>query len=406
MTDTIATTVERLSDEEPSSSDRLPLAGLLALAMGGFITILTETLPAGLLPQMSAGLHVSEVLAGQLVTIYAVGSLCAAIPLTVATRSMNRRPLLLAAIVGFAIANTVTSVSGSYAVIMVARLLAGVSAGLLWALLAGYATRMVPPHLAGRAIAIAMVGTPLALSIGVPAGTFLGAAVGWRVSFGIMSALTLTLIAWTRWKVPDFPGEAVGGRLPLRRVLMVPGVTSVLFATLTFVLAHNVLYTYIAPYLRASGMGDHVDRMLLVFGVAALVGIWTIGAMIDNWLRLLTLGSIALFLVSAVLLGVGTTPAVIFVGVATWGLAFGGAATLFQTASAKTAGAAADVAQSMIVTAWNAAIAGGGLFGGFLLEHAGPRSLPWGLFSLLVPCLIVTVAARRHGFPSGRSGRG
>jgi len=209
------TSPARAADNE---RDRLPFASLLALAAAGFLTILTETLPAGLLPQISVGLHISHGLAGQLVTIYAIGSLVAAIPLTSATQAMRRRPLLLAAITGFALANVITAISSSYAIVMVARLLAGISAGLLWALLAGYASRMVAPHLEGRAIAVAMVGTPLALSIGVPAGTFLGTLVGWRISFGIMSALTLVLIGWTCWKVPDFPGAKRGKKTSLAAV--------------------------------------------------------------------------------------------------------------------------------------------------------------------------------------------
>jgi len=123
---------------------RLPIAALLALALAGFVTILTEALPAGLLPQISAGLAISEAMAGQLVTIYAIGSLVAAIPLTAATRGVRRRPLLLAAIAGFVIANTITTVSASYVLTMAARFVAGVSAGLLWALAAGYASRRGP----------------------------------------------------------------------------------------------------------------------------------------------------------------------------------------------------------------------------------------------------------------------
>ena len=191
----------------PSRRERLPLAGLLALATAGFITILTEAMPAGLLPQMSADLGVSEALVGQLVTVYALGSLLAAIPLTIATRGWRRRPLLLIAIGGFALVNSVTALSDLYWLTLVARLLAGIFAGLLWALLAGYASRMVAPHLQGRAIAVAMLGAPLALSLGVPAGTFLGTAVGWRLSFAIMTALTVLLLVWVRWQVPDFAGQ-------------------------------------------------------------------------------------------------------------------------------------------------------------------------------------------------------
>ncbi|MFW5329689.1 MFS transporter [Hydrogenophaga sp. ZJX-1] len=382
------------------NQDRMPIGSLLALAMAAFITILTEALPAGLLPQMAQSLEVSEAWVGQTVTIYAMGSLLAAIPLTAATQRIRRRPLLLVAIAGFTIANTVTALSASYGLTMVARFLAGVSAGLLWALLAGYAARMVPEHQKGRAIAIAMVGTPLALSLGVPAGTFLGNLVGWRVCFGIMSLLALLLMVWVRGKVPDFAGLATGKRLSLGHVLTVPGVRPVLFVVLAFVLAHNILYTYIAPFLLTADMADRTDLVLLVFGVMSLVGIWIIAVLIDRRLRALTLASTVLFGLSALALGVaGDTPAVVYAAVATWGLAFGGTATLFQTALAKSAGEAADVAQSMLVTAWNIAIAGGGMMGGMLLEQFGVEAFSPALLVLLLLALLVVWSAKRHGFP-------
>jgi predicted MFS family arabinose efflux permease len=276
---------------------------------------------------------------------------------------------------------------------MVARLLAGVSAGLLWALLAGYAARMVPDALKGRAIAVAMVGTPLALSLGVPAGTLLGNLVGWRWCFGLMSLLALLLMAWVRLKVPDFPGQAVGKRLPLRQVLVLPGIRAVLWLVLTFVLAHNILYTYIAPYLARVGMAQRTDGVLLVFGVASLLGIWGVGLLIDRHLHRLTLGSTLLFAVAAIALGVAADqPAAVYAAVAAWGLAFGGAATLFQTALAKAAGEAADVAQSMLVTAWNLAIAGGGIAGGLLLDRFGAGAFAPAMLVLLVAALTMAWA--------------
>jgi len=382
-----------------ATTDRLPLASLLALAMAAFITILTEALPAGLLPQMAQGLDVSEAWVGQTVTVYAIGSLVAAIPLTVATQGVRRRPLLLAAIAGFAIANTVTTLSTSFAHTMLARFLAGISAGLLWALLAGYAARMVPEHQKGRAIAIAMVGTPLALSLGVPAGAFLGTLVGWRTCFGIMSLLALILMVWVRIQVPDFTGQAKGKRLPLEDVFTLPGIRSVLFVVLAFVLAHNILYTYIAPFLAEVGMAQRTDLTLLVFGVASLIGIWVVGVLIDRHLRALTLASTLLFGTAALALGLaGKVPAIVYAAVGIWGLAFGGAATLFQTALAKAAGDAADVAQSMLVTAWNMAIAGGGLIGGVLLSRLGVNAFSPALLVLLTATLVVTWAAKRNGF--------
>ncbi|MDY4386582.1 MFS transporter [Pectobacterium aroidearum] len=383
--------------------DRLPLASLLALATAAFITILTEALPAGLLPQMAQGLAVSEAWVGQTVTIYAVGSLVAAIPLTAATQGVRRRLLLLSAIAGFVVANTITAFSGSYVLTMAARFLAGVSAGLLWALLAGYAARMVPEHQKGRAIAIAMVGTPLALSLGVPAGTFLGNLLGWRMCFGMMSGFALILMLWVRLQVPDFAGQSADKRLSLGQVFTVAGVRSVLCVVLAFVLAHNILYTYIASFLAAVGMVAQTGLVLLVFGVASLLGIWMIGVLIDRYLRALTLACSALFCVSVLALGVaGEIHAVVYAAVCVWGLAFGGAATLFQTAIVRTAGEGADVAQSMLVTVWNMAIAGGGIIGGVLLEHFGVVAFSPVLLVLLLSALVVVWSARQHGFPVAR----
>lgn len=390
-----------LTQRQNAEHDRLPIAALLALALAGFITIVTEALPAGLLPQISAGMNISGALAGQFVTLYAVGSLVAAIPLITATQGMRRRPLLLLALAGFVVANTVTAFSVNYVITMAARFLAGVSAGLVWALLAGYAARMVPDEKKGRAIAIAMVGTPLALSLGVPAGTLLGSLIGWRMCFGIMSVMAVGLMVWVRIRVPDFAGLAAGKRLPLGQILTLAGVRPVLFVVLTFVLAHNIFYTYIAPFLASVNMAERTDLILLVFGVASLLGIWIIGVFVDRYLRLLTLITTVLFALSAFVLGVmNDMPAAVYMAVAVWGLSFGGAATLFQTAIARNAGDAADVAQSMLVTAWNLAIAGGGIVGGILLDSLGSNAFSPAVVLLLLSALAVIWAARLHGFPT------
>lgn len=387
----------------PPQTAALPITSLLALALAGFVTILTEALPAGLLPHISAGLGVSEALAGQLVTVYALGSLLTAIPLAGATQGMRRRPLLLATLAGFFIANSVTTLSDSFALTLLARFLAGVSAGLLWALLAGYAARMAPGHLKGRAIAIAMVGTPLALSLGIPLGTWLGNWLGWRMGFGIMSVLALLLMVWIQLKLPDFAGQAAGQRFSLARVFTVPGVRPVLLAVLTFVLAHNILYTYIAPFLAKAGLADQVDWVLLVFGLSSLLGIWVVGTLVDHHLRALTVLSTVLFGVAALVLGIaGDAPALVYAAVALWGLAFGGVPTLFQTALATTTKEAADIAQSMLVTAWNLAIAGGGLVGGLLLKQWGVASFAPVMLALLCVTLLVVWLAKQHGFAAAQ----
>ncbi|MCS3511307.1 MFS transporter [Pseudomonas grimontii] len=386
-----------------AASERLPIGALLALAMTGFICIVTETLPAGLLPLISDGLAISPSMAGQMVTAYALGSVLAVIPMTIATRGWRRRNVLLLTIVGFLLFNSITAVSSHYGVTLVARFFAGVAAGLAWSLLAGYARRMVAPHQQGKALALAMVGTPIALSLGVPLGTWLGGLVGWRTTFSLMSAVSMGLIAWVRVKVPDYAPQPAHQRLSLRKVLTTPGVRPVLAVVISWMLAHNMLYTYIAPFVAPAGLAERVDLVLLVFGIAALAGIWITARLVEPLLRNTVLVSLATFAAVSVLFGVlGNVPLVIYLGVAVWGLSFGGAATLLQTALADAAGDGADVALSLNVVAWNSAIAGSGVAGGVLLDRWGVAAFPWAMLGLIGLALVIAWAARGHGFRPGR----
>ena len=363
--------------------ERLPLSALLALAMTGFICIVTETLPAGLLPQVGTGLGVSQALAGQLVTAYALGSLVAAIPLTIATQGWRRRNALLLTVVGFLVFNTVTAISSHFVLTLAARFFAGAAAGLAWSLLASYARRMVPPRQQGRALAVAMIGTPVALSLGVPLGTLMGVLVGWQTAFAIMSGLAVVLIGWILAKVPDYPGQSSAQRLPLKRVLVTPGVRPVLAVVVAWMLAHNILYTYVAPFVAMAGLRDRVDLVLLTFGLAALGGIGIAGRMVERHLRAAVLASLAAFMaVTLLFAGFAQVPWAVYAGVAVWGLSFGGAGTLLQTALADAAGEGADVALSMNVVAWNGAIAGGGVLGGCCWRGGGRRRLR----RRLLPC--------------------
>jgi len=386
----------------PQSASPLPLSALLAMAMTGFIGIMTETLPAGLLPQIAAGLNVSQAMAGQLITLYAAGSLMAVIPLAAMTRGWNRRTALLTAILGFLVFNTLTTFSTNYFVTLFARWMAGAAAGLAWGLLAGYARRMVPVHQQGRALSVAMLGAPVALSVGVPLGTWMGTLLGWRMAFGVMSAVTLLLVVWVMRKVPDYPGQAAGQRQSLRHVIMMPGVRSILAVILLWMLTHNLLYTYIVPFLTLSGLAERADQILLVFGIGALAGIAFTGLQVDKRLRKTLLASLALFaLISLGLALDGHSPLMVTLCVAIWGLTFGGAATLLQTAIADATGEQGDMAQSLVVVSWNLAIAGGGLSGGILLNTAGVGIFPWTMLALLLAALIIAWCAKRHGFKPG-----
>ncbi|MBW8486715.1 MFS transporter [Actinomadura parmotrematis] len=395
---------DRAADAGTDAPPGLPWAALLALATAVFVTSLTETLPAGLLPGMSRGLHVGESAAGQAVTVYAVGTALTAIPLTALTAAWRRRGLLLASMAGFAVANTVTALSSHYLLTMASRFVAGIAAGLAWALLAGYARRLAPAHLQGRAIAVAMAGIPVALSLGVPAGTFLGEHTGWRAPFLAMTGLTLVLLGWIVAAVPDLPGQPAG-KAERPRALRVPGVAPVMAVTFVFVLAHTVLYTYVASYLDGAGMDGAAGPVLLVFGAASLAAIWFVGAHIHRRLRVLTLAGALLVAVAAAALAPSAGgPALVYPAVVLWGLGWGGAPTLLQTAAGEAGGrageGAADAAQALLVTLWNVAMAAGGLAGGLLLGLLGSGALAWTTFVLLLPVVATVLGARRHGFPA------
>lgn len=385
---------------------RLPFSALLALAAACFVTVMTEALPAGLLPQMSADLGVSQSTMGQSVTVFAVGSLLAAIPLTALTAGWPRRRLILITLAGFVLSTAVTAASSDLSLTLVSRFVGGVAAGLLWALAAGYARRLVAPENAGRAMAIAMAGVPIGFSLGLPAGTFLGGLMDWRISFWLLSGLALVVAAWVRTAVPDFAGVARRERVSVARAVMIPGVRPVLLVTLLYVLAHNILYTYIAPYLAAAGLAARVDLGLLIFGVVSLVSIGLVGMWIDSRPRLLMILSVTLLAVMAVALAIaGSSPVVALAAMAVWGLAYGGTPTLLQSAAAIVGHRAVDVVQAIVVTVWNAGIAGGAVLGGVLLQSSGTGSFPFAVLALLVPAVVLVLVCRR-AFPSARRSSG
>ncbi|OKJ70566.1 MFS transporter [Streptomyces sp. CB02460] len=384
----------------------LPWPALLALSTAVFITSLTETLPAGVLPGMADSLDVGPGAAGQSVTVYAAGTALTAIPLAGATASVPRKPLLLGAMAVFLVANTLTAAAPGYAVLLAARFLAGVAAGLAWAILAGYARRIAPAGSEGRAIAVAMTGIPVALSLGVPAGTLIGEQVGWRAAFGAVSLATLAVLGWIGASVPAVgrPAEGPGGDRPgLRRTLAVPGVAAVMATVALFVLGHTVVYAYVAPYLRHAGLGPETDAVLLVFGAASLLSIWGVGRLVDRRPRALMLAGAVLFTLATAALAVTGAHPVVWAAAVLWGLGWGGAPTLLQTAAGRAAGrhgaAAADTAQAALVTLWNAAMALGGVVGGVLLDRSGAGAVAATAAVLGAAALLVVAGGRRHAFP-------
>ncbi|WP_233958381.1 MFS transporter [Pectobacterium versatile] len=327
----------------------LPVLKLLALATAAFLTLLTEIMPAGLLSSIATGLDVSESLAGQFITAFALGALLSAIPATALTRGLRRKPLLLVAISGFAVVNAVTAVSDNYVLSLAARFVAGLFGGVVWSMLAGYASRMVPRWLLGRAIAIVGAGFTAALVLGVPIGGLLGSA------------------------------RRLAGRATLALIL-------------TYIVTHNILYIYIEPFLVASAMGDWLNGVLFIFGAGAVFGLVLSGIIVDGNLKRLGPAEVLLFAAATLLLGLWSdVQAILILAVFMWGISFGGFSVVTQTAMTHLSSDAVDVAQSMSTTSWNTAVASGGVIGGLLLSSAGPGAFPWVMIGLLTLSFLVVL---------------
>jgi len=382
------------------NEQRLPLAGLLALSTAAFTTIITELLPAGVLDAMRVSLQTSRAGIGMLVSAYAITSAIIAIPAISATRGLPRKPLLIITLAGFALMNGVTAVSTSYALTIAARIVAGAFAGLVWPLVIGYAARLVLPSNAGRAVAIALAGSTVAMSVGVPAGTVLGQFIGWRGAFAVLSLLAVMLIVWVWWAIPSFPGEQTGDRLPLKTVARLPGLGLILAATLVTILAHYALYIYMAPLSTALGLKGGAGLALFLFGSGSFVGIAIVGRLVDAYLRRVALGAFCLTMISMLLLGIaGHLPGFGVTAIFLWGISFGGAPTFFQAATVRVAGKAAEVATSAVTTVYNTGIFGGAFIGGVILEATSARMLPWTVLAMIGLAFIIVLRGHRVAFP-------
>ena len=388
---------------EASAEKRLPLLALVSLALIGFILLAMETMPAGLLPDIAEGMAISEGTVGLFVSAYALGTVIVTVPAISLTRRFRRKPLLLLSVAGLVVANAVTAISPDVALSLASRFVAGSFSGIIWGMLAAYAIRISPPSRSGLALSIMSIGAPLGFAFGTPLGAFIGGLTDWRWSFAGLSLLGLVVGVIILGCVPDAPGLPAATRLPLRRVITLRGVPIVLIVIVVWMLAHSTIYTYVAPYLRATGTGITPDLMLLVYGVASLGGVALVGVFLDRHPRALLHLSAATFAAAGAVLLVGhaSTPAIL-VAAALWGISFGGTAPQLQNALTHAGGDNADIANSFLPVAFNLAIFGAGILGALLLTVSDGLILPAAMTVLGVFALALTLYGRRSAFAARR----
>lgn len=172
-------------------------AGLTALAGATFVYVTAETLPIGLVPQLSAGLDVRPGTVGLLVTVYAAVAGLSAVPLTAALEHRSRRQVVVGCATVLALSQFVIAVAPGYPVVMAAaRIVCALTHGVFWSMLAPVAARLVAPGQGGRATALVFTGNSVALVLGVPLGTALGHLIGWRPTMAALLATVAAVVVW------------------------------------------------------------------------------------------------------------------------------------------------------------------------------------------------------------------
>jgi len=372
---------------------------VIAVGMGVFAFTTTEMVPIGLLPAMSRDLGASEGTVGLSVTLYgAIAGLFAPV-LTVATRRLDRRRLLLVVLGVFVGGNVFTALSSSYALLMVSRLLTGFAHGVMWSIAASIAIRLVPSDQAVRATAIVFSGISIASVVGVPLGTLIGQS-DWRIAFWTIAGVGVLILAVVIFLVPSMEPRAVVRLAELPKLLRDGNLRTATLVTAVMVIGHFAAYTYIAPFLEqdAGIPSGWVSALLLLYGVAGVVGNFAGGAVAARALRSTTLACILLLTTAVVLLVVNGrwhpgTIALLLV----WGVAYAALPVCLQTLVFASAPQAPEAATSLYICAFNVSIALGALAGGWVVDASGPSAVMFlgGGFSVVAALLMTRYRVAR-----------
>jgi predicted MFS family arabinose efflux permease len=385
-------------DASRDSGLRHNLGGLLALAAASCLAVTTEMLPVGLLPGIASTFGVGTSATGLLVSLYAVMVATLAVPLTIATTRLPRKPLLLTTLLLYVVSNALVAVAPSFALVAVGRAIGGLTHALFFSLCIGYVPRLVRRDRVGRALTIATGGASAGFVLGVPVSTSLGTAIGWRWAFGVLAVaatVTLLLVARLLPAVPrDDPArtaESRGGHGQLARVVG--------SNTWTY-LGQFTLYTFISVVLLQAGAPPTlVGPVLLLCGAFGLIGLWYAGSTLDHSPRRTT---VAVFtLVIAGVVGVGLAyPSLVLIVVATilWNGAFGGMPSIYQACAVRADATSPELAGAWVNATANLGIGGGAAIGAAMLPVAGVASLPWVSALLLAVGMGIAIASRR-AFP-------
>ena len=367
-----------LAPKIPASTSRLPL---LALALASFGIGTTEFVIMGLLPDVAGDLGVTIPQAGLLVTGYALSVAFGSPFLAVATARMDRRKALLVLIGIFILGNLLCALAPNYALLMAARIVTALCHGAFFGLGAVVAATLVPEQKKAQAIAMMFAGLTLANVLGVPFGTALGEAVGWRNTFWavvvIGFAAAFALYAWLPRNMPT-------PRMQLIHEARALGSTQVILAMLISVVVSASLFgvfTYITPILEnVTLISPHeVTLMLLLFGIGLTAGNF-LGGWLGDWKLMPSVIGILALLIPVLSLFTLTSASLVpaAVTIFCWGLLAFALISPLQMRVVNEAAQAPNLASTLNQGAFNLGNAAGAWIGGLALTNGlAYRELPW-----------------------------
>lgn len=257
---------------------------LLALAIGAFGIGTTEFSPMGLLPVIARGVDVSIPAAGMLISAYAVGVMVGAPLMTLLLSHRGRRNALIFLMAIFTLGNVLSAIAPNYATLMLARIVTSLNHGAFFGLGSVVAASVVAKEKQASAVATMFMGLTIANIGGVPAATWLGETIGWRMSFMATAALGIVSMLSLFFSLPK---GGAGERPEVRKelaVLMRPQVLSALLTTVLGAGAMFTLYTYISPVLRTitDATPVFITAMLVLIGVGFSIGNYLGGKLADR----------------------------------------------------------------------------------------------------------------------------
>ncbi|SAK73983.1 transporter, major facilitator family protein [Caballeronia fortuita] len=354
---------------------------LFALAVAAFGIGTTEFVIMGLLPNVARDLAVTIPAAGMLVSGYALGVTVGAPILAIVTAKMPRKKALMGLIGVFIVGNMLCALAPNYWVLMGARIVTAFCHGAFFGIGSVVAADLVAPNRRAQAIALMFTGLTLANVLGVPLGTALGQAAGWRSTFWVVTligvaaagALAVCLPKHIEMRETSILREFDVLKNP--QVLMVLGISVLASASLFSV------FTYITPILEdVTGFSPHaVTYVLLLFGLGLTVGS-TLGGKLADWKLLRSLLSflLAIVVILAIFAATMHEPVTAMITIFLWGVLAFAIVPPLQILIVNRASDAPNLASTLNQGAFNLGNATGAWLGGCVISAGAPlTSLPW-----------------------------